>query len=119
MDLGLSTSPNQFPDLAYSIRVWRISVKMFHHIQLLSDILPVRGFHVALFHHSVMKGGVNLFMPKQPLHLFDRHSFVNGGCGHGPPEFVWVHVMNITLFTHLLQHDLDSTRQQAFMRITD
>ena len=64
MDLGLSTSPNQFPDLAYSIRVWTLSVKMFHPIQLLSDILPVSGLYVALLHHGVMKGGVNLLMPQ-------------------------------------------------------
>ena len=79
----------------------------------------MRGFHIALLHHSVMKGGVNLFMSQQFLHLFDRHPFVNGGCGHGPPEFMRVNVMNVTLFTHLLQHDLDSARQQAFMRITN
>ena len=74
MDLGLSTSPNQFPDLAYSIRVWTLSVKMFHPIQLLSDILPVSGLYVALLHHGVMKGGVNLLMSQKPLRLFDRQT---------------------------------------------
>ena len=90
---------------------------MFHHIQLLSDILPVSGLYVALLHHGVMKGGVNLLISQKPLHLFDRHSFVNGGCGHSPPEFIRVHIMNITLFAHLFQHDLDSTGQQAFSLI--
>ena len=55
---------------------------MFQDIQQLSDILPVRGFYIALLHHSVMQGGVNLFMSQQLLHLFDGHSFVNGGCSH-------------------------------------
>ena len=88
MDPGLSTSPNQFPDLAYSIRVWKLSVNMFQHIQLLSDILPVRGFHIALLHHGVMKGGIDLLMTQKPLYLLNRHSFVDcRGC-HGPPEFV-------------------------------
>jgi hypothetical protein len=53
MDPGLSTSPNQFPDLAYSIRVSSFSVKMFQDIQQLSDILPVRGFYIALLHHTL------------------------------------------------------------------
>ena len=30
---------------------------MFQDIQQLSDILSVRGFHIALLHHGVMKGG--------------------------------------------------------------
>ena len=47
---------------------------MFHHIQLLSDILPVSGSYVALLHHGVMKGGVNLLMSQKPLRLFDRQT---------------------------------------------
>ena len=96
-----------------------LSVKMLHHIHLLSDILPVSGLYVALLDHGIMKGGVNLLMSQKPLHLFDRYSFVNGSCSHRPPEFMRVHMMNITLFAHLLQHELDSARQLAFMRITD
>ena len=92
---------------------------MFQGIKQLSNILPVSGFHIALFHHGVMQGSVNLFMSQQPLHLLDRPSFVNGGCGHDPPEFMRVYVMNITLFTHLFQHDFYSAGQQAFVRITD
>ena len=30
-----------------------------------------------------------------------------------------MYMMNITLLTHLFQHDLDSTGQKAFMRIPD
>ena len=54
MDLGLSASPNQFPDLAYSIRVWTPSVKMLHPVQLLSGILPVSGLYAALLHCGVI-----------------------------------------------------------------
>ena len=32
----------------------RLSVKQFQCIQLLSDILSVGGFHIALFHHGIM-----------------------------------------------------------------
>ena len=32
VDPDLSVSPNQFPDLAYRIWIWRFSVKMFRYI---------------------------------------------------------------------------------------
>jgi len=96
-----------------------LSVKLFQCFQRLSDILSVRRFYIALFHHGVMKGGVYFFMSQQPLYLFDRHSFINGGCSHGPPELMRMHMINVTLFAHLFQHDLDPTGQQAFMGIPD
>ena len=43
---------------------------MLHHIQLLSDILPVSGLYVALLHHGVMKGGINLLMSQNSLYSF-------------------------------------------------
>ena len=61
------------------------------------------GFHIALFHHCVMKGGIDLLMPQKPLYLLNRHSFVDcRGC-HGPPEFVRMYVMDIAFFSHLPQ----------------
>ena len=61
----------------------------------LSDILPVGGFHVTLFYHRVMKGGIDLLMTQKPLYLLNRHAFADGRGCHGPPEFVRMHVMDI------------------------
>ena len=80
MDPGLSTSPNQFPDLGLSITGKGLSVKRFIDFKrhpASSDILFVRHLHVVLLDHGIMQRGIDFLVAQQPLHLLNRHSLVD------------------------------------------
>ena len=80
MDPGLSTSPNQFPDLSLSITGKGLSVKRFIDFKrhpASSDILFMRHLHVALLDHGIVQRGIDFFMAQQPL--FVHVSLPEGG----------------------------------------
>ena len=71
MDPGLSTSPNQFPDLGLSITGKGFSVKLFIDFKrhpASSDILFMRHLYVVLFDHSIVNIAIfefNIAVPAQ------------------------------------------------------
>ena len=77
MDPGLSTSPNQFPDLGLSITGKGFSVKRFIDFKrhpASSDILFMRHLYVVLLDHGIMQRGVDFF--HGPAIIHETEAFV-------------------------------------------
>jgi hypothetical protein len=72
-------------------------------------------FYISLIDHRIAHGGVNLYMPQEPLHLLNGHPFVNGPGGKGAPEFMRVRLL-CGLSAERAQPCFHSTYHQAFMR---
>ena len=65
MDPGLSTSPNQFPDLGLSITGKGFSVKLFIDFKrhpASSDILFMRHLYVVLFDHILIASSIKFLI---------------------------------------------------------
>ena len=51
-----------------------------------------------------MQRGIDFLVAQQPLHLLNRHSFVDRcGC-HGPAKLMWMHMIDAGLFSHFTEH---------------
>ena len=57
-----------------------------------ANVFSMRNLHIVLIHHCVLHCGVNFGMAEEPLHLFYRHSFVDGACCQRSSEFMWMHL---------------------------
>ena len=75
----------------------------------------MRFLHVTLIHHGIVHGRVNLGMPQQHLHLLNGHPFVNGERGHGSPELVRMHTIQMKPSAEGAQSDFDAADVEPFM----
>ena len=58
-------------------------------------------------------------MSEQFLHLFDRHSFVDGHCGKCPAEFMRMNFVNRNFATELAEAQLHSANFKSIMWLGD
>ena len=70
---------------------------------------------VVLADHSVLHGGVDFSMTKQALHLFDRHSLVDGTGGQRSSEFMRMDFFKAQHLTEAAQADFHAADFQARM----
>lgn len=64
-------------------------------------------FHVTLLDHRILQGRIYPLMPKKPLKLLDRHSFINGYCRKRPPELMRMHFRNVQSLAHFAESMLN------------
>ncbi len=76
----------------------------------------MRSFDVVLVDNSIAHCGINLRVTKDFLNLLNRHSFVDGACGHRSTEFVRVYSIDVDTSAKLSQADLHAADLQAAMR---
>ena len=57
-----------------------------------ANVFSMGNLHIVLIHHCVLHCGVNFGMAEEPLHLFYRHSFVDGACRQRSSELMWMHL---------------------------
>ena len=74
------------------------------------------GFHIALFNHGVLQGGVDSLVPEEALELFDRHAFVDRHCRESSPEFMRVNFRNIETLSEFAEALFDSSDSYSFVR---
>ena len=75
----------------------------------------MRLLYIALIHHGIVHGRINLGMPQQNLHLLDGHPLVNGQGGHGSPELVRMHTIQMKPSAEGAQSDFDAADVEPFM----
>lgn len=75
----------------------------------------MRFLHIALIHHGIVHGRIDLGMPQQHLHLLDGHPLVNGQGGHGSPELVRMHTIQMKPSAEGAQPDFNAADVEPFM----
>ena len=73
-------------------------------------------FHIALFDHCVLQSRIYSLMPKEPLKLLNRHSFINGHCRKRPPELMRMHFRDVQPLAHFTEPMLYTADLYPFMR---
>lgn len=79
------------------------------------DKFPVGVLDVFLVHHRIVECRVDFDVSKKCLHLFDRHSFVDGHGGQCSAEHMRVDPLVDGGFADLLDSQLDGADGHAFM----
>ena len=79
------------------------------------DKFPVGVLDVFLVHHRIVECRVDFDVSKKCLHLFDRHSFVDGHGGQCSAEHVRIDSLFDGGFADLLDSQLDSADGHTFM----
>ena len=77
-----------------------------------ANVFSMGNFHIVLIYHCVLHCGVNFGMAEEPLHLFYRHSFVDGACRQRSSELMWMHLCDTELPSQLSQSYFHSTDLQ-------
>ena len=73
----------------------------------------MRSLHVVLVHHSIVHGGVYFRMAQKFLHLFDRHSLINGMSSQSAAKLVRVNAMDAGCLAKVAQAKLHPTDGDA------
>ena len=72
--------------------------------------------YIALIYHSIVHSSFYFLMTKKPLHLFNRHTFVNGSCRKCSAELMWMNLAYLSLFSKIADNTLYRSDSQPCMR---